>query len=91
MICGADFVPYFWFPAPVCKHDGKVVPLDESSLDTITEHLNYKVLASRKKSGVFGDRSVSHLDFCEESFVFLLILDQVMSELKFVSDQFRRS
>ena len=60
---GADFVPYFWFPAPLCKVDGKEVPLEEGSLDTVKEHLNQKVLASRKKSGVSSDQFVSHLDY----------------------------
>jgi hypothetical protein len=66
-IGGADFVPYFWFPAPVCTVDGKEVPLEEGNLDTVKEHLNQKVLTSRKKTGVSSDQFVSHLDFVWES------------------------
>jgi hypothetical protein len=55
----ADFLPYFWFPAPICKKDGKDVPLEEDSLEIVKEHLIRSMQTTRKRSGGSSDDFVS--------------------------------
>ncbi|XP_073396343.1 DNA polymerase delta catalytic subunit isoform X5 [Physcomitrium patens] len=57
-----DFMPYFWFPAPVGNIDGKIVPLKEGCLETVKEYLNRKLQTSRKKSADSNDQFVAAIE-----------------------------
>lgn len=64
----ADFLPYFWFPAPICKEDGKEVPLEEDSLEIVKEHLIRSMQTIRKRSSgssdIFVSSTLSALVWC---------------------------
>ncbi len=55
----ADFLPYFWFPAPVHLNERKDAHLSQEDFENVKEHLNQHMRSSLKRTDVSSNQFVS--------------------------------
>jgi hypothetical protein len=54
-----DFLPYFWFPAPVHLNERKDAHLSQEDFENVKEHLNQHMRSSLKRTDVSSNQFVS--------------------------------